>query len=147
MRAPKNRLSVRVVRSRPYKMRFFIDDKTRADSNGWPSNWQGTESPKIQSPNSRETPITKPQNPVANAGTGLELAVWSFSGAWRLEFGSFTRPGAKATRRKPNPPDASLWGWAPRFPPVSPPVRSVRTPRYHRSRSALFPSRRQARGG
>src|SRR6266536_924400 len=109
-----------------------------ADSNGGSPNWQASESSKTQFPNPKEAPIIKLQGPVPNAGVGLELGVGSFSGAWRLEFGAFTRSGAEAPRHTPNPPAASLWGSALRFPPVSPPVRSVRTPQCHRSRSALF---------
>src|ERR1041385_64751 len=43
MRAPKNKLSVSALSRRPYKMRFFIGDKTRPDSNGGPLNWQEIE--------------------------------------------------------------------------------------------------------
>src|SRR6266540_726262 len=90
MRAPRNRLRVRALSSRLYKMRFFIDGKTMADSKGSPPNWQGIGSSKIQSPNPREAPIPKLQNPASNAQARLELGAWCLELLWSLALGNWS---------------------------------------------------------
>src|SRR5882672_5155996 len=135
MRAPKNRLSVRALRSRLYKMRFFIDGKTMQTVTG---DSRIGKVLKLQNPISKSQRNSNYQSskPISNGGTDLEASSLAFGasmelGAWDLEL---DRSGAKVPRHTPNPPAASLWGSAPRFPPVSPLARSVRTPLCHQSR-------------
>jgi hypothetical protein len=44
----------------------------------------------MKTPKSKIQDPDKHQDPNINAGRGLELGIWIFSGAWSLELGAFS---------------------------------------------------------
>jgi hypothetical protein len=77
--------------------------------------WRIGKSSKLQAPSSRKIPNSKAQNQRGKRVTTLVrvgrftrlemlvlvLGIWSFSGAWSLEFGAFSSAPLKASRNQP----------------------------------------------
>src|SRR5438046_4206254 len=96
MRAPKKRLRVSAQSNRPYKMRFFIGDNNKADSNRRSPNWQGTEAPKsnLQIPEKLQFPNLKIRSRMPALIWSLVFGVSKEFGAWTLVVGASLELGA-----------------------------------------------------
>src|SRR5512132_1486121 len=72
---------------------------------------------KLQIPSSKLQRISKPQTstrcpgwPPHRSGLGLELEIWSFSGAWCLGLGALVRAAFHRKQRGTNLPNAAATG-------------------------------------